>query len=563
MLLVPPTFCPFVREPKCFFMLLNVTIQSSDSFCFPPCDIPQFSYLNPFLGFDKSSTAPVTFQQLFQHHRYQYSSFIPIFTDGSKSDGHVGCGVVSPSDTLSYHLHNCCSVFTAELVAIFCALQEISPSSQRNFIIYTDSMSDLETLSHYDNQMHPVGLEILSILQFLRNKSFNIIFSWVPSHVGISGNETADAIAKFASAFLPRALPYPDIKKSFVSHLFSVWQQTWSLQSNNKLHSVKPSIDLWPILPIREVDVKLTRLRIGHTRFTHKHLIFDERAPECPTCHQNFTVHHILIECPSFKSHRVSHFHSSSVTLQDLGVISCGELLNESEEKITEELKSQGVIHVRRITMRRDGQLLNTKHLILTFDSNKLPEHIKAGYMRLSVRAYIPNSLRCFKCQSFGHSKTSCRGTLTCARCAEVGHESTDCTRTEKCINCKGKHTSFSRNCFAWKQEKEIISTKIKNQISYQEARKLIKSRTPTPGNSYVSAVKKSTAPSTQTNPDVSISSSKPPDSIARASPPITNLPISSSPSVAPVSEEALVSPDFTDFKLVTNKKRDENGFSY
>ncbi|GBL94606.1 hypothetical protein AVEN_235680-1 [Araneus ventricosus] len=55
------------------------------------------------------------------------------------------------------------------------------------------------------------------------------------------------------------------------------------------------------------------------------------------------------------------------------GVISCGELLNESEEKITEELKSQGVIHVRRITIRKDGQLLNTKHLILTFDSNKLP----------------------------------------------------------------------------------------------------------------------------------------------------------------------------------------------
>ncbi|GBM68237.1 hypothetical protein AVEN_13779-1 [Araneus ventricosus] len=65
------------------------------------------------------------------------------------------------------------------------------------------------------------------------------------------------------------------------------------------------------------------------------------------------------------------------------GVISCGELLNESEEKITEELKSQGVIHVRRITIRRDGQLLNTKHLILTFDSNKLPENIKAGTFQL------------------------------------------------------------------------------------------------------------------------------------------------------------------------------------
>ncbi|GBN33082.1 hypothetical protein AVEN_7620-1 [Araneus ventricosus] len=96
---------------------------------------------------------------------------------------------------------------------------------------------------------------------------------------------------------------------------------------------------------------------------------------------------------------------------------------------------------------------------------------------------------------------------------------------------------------------------KKKNRISYQEARKLIKSRTPTPGISYVSAVKNSTAPSTQTDPDISISSSKP-DIIARESPPITNLPISFSPSVAPVSEEALASPDFTYYELVTNKRR-------
>ncbi|GBM48091.1 hypothetical protein AVEN_34412-1 [Araneus ventricosus] len=250
---------------------------------------------------------------------------------------------------------------------------------------------------------------------------------------------------------------------------------------------------------------------------------------------------------------------SSHATLNSSkGVITCGELLNVPTEEILKELQGQGVSHVRRISIRRDGQLLNTKHLILTFASAKLPENIKAGYMRLSVRAYIPNPLRCFKCQRFGHSKTSCRGTLTCARCAEVGYESTDCTRTEKCVNCKGEHTSFSRNCAAWKREKEIISTKIKKQISYPEARKLVNSQTPTPGNSYVSVAKKSiSAPSVQQNPDASaVTCTKPSDSTAKASPPITNLPISSSPSVAPVSEEALASPDFTDFQLVRNKKK-------
>ncbi|GBN56210.1 hypothetical protein AVEN_47727-1 [Araneus ventricosus] len=64
-------------------------------------------------------------------------------------------------------------------------------------------------------------------------------------------------------------------------------------------------------------------------------------------------------------------------------------------------------------------------------------------------------------------------------------------------------------------------------------------------------------APSVQQNRDASaVTCSKPSDSTAKATPPITNLSIPSSPSVAPASEEALASPDFTDFQLVRNIKK-------
>ncbi|GBN88539.1 hypothetical protein AVEN_257646-1 [Araneus ventricosus] len=92
------------------------------------------------------------------------------------------------------------------------------------------------------------------------------------------------------------------------------------------------------------------------------------------------------------------------------GVISVGELFNVPVEEITNELKPQGVTHVRRILIRRDGQLLPTKHLILTFRSPKRPDYIKAGYINCPVRPNIPNPLRCFNCQRYGHSKPSCRG---------------------------------------------------------------------------------------------------------------------------------------------------------
>ncbi|XP_055950828.1 uncharacterized protein LOC129984899 [Argiope bruennichi] len=172
------------------------------------------------------------------------------------------------------------------------------------------------------------------------------------------------------------------------------------------------------------------------------------------------------------------------------GVITCGELYNEETDEILKELRNQGVTEVRRITIKRNGNVMKTKHLILTFHFPKTPEFIKAGYMRLAVRPYIPNPLRCFQCQRIGHSKATCRGTLTCARCAEAGHESVDCTANEKCVNCKGEHSSFSRTCPIWQLEKEVLSVKVKNQISYPEAKRIVKARLPPAGISYAKAAK-------------------------------------------------------------------------
>ncbi|GBM35026.1 hypothetical protein AVEN_240382-1 [Araneus ventricosus] len=112
--------------------------------------------------------------------------------------------------------------------------------------------------------------------------------------------------------------------------------------------------------------------------------------------------------------------------------------------------------------------------------------------MNLAMKPYIPNPLRCFKCQRFGHSKLACRGTLACARCGEKNHDSLQCTAQEKCANCKGNHTSYSRSCPSWQFEKEVISVKIKQQIEYPEARKIVKVQAPTGGTSYSAAIKQS-----------------------------------------------------------------------
>ncbi|GFY22238.1 uncharacterized protein TNCV_3298811 [Trichonephila clavipes] len=121
--------------------------------------------------------------------------------------------------------------------------------------------------------------------------------------------------------------------------------------------------------------------------------------------------------------------------------------------------------------------------------SPKLPTNIKAGYLNWKVHPYIPNPLRCFKSQRFGHSQTSCRGQLTCSRCASVGHASTDCSLEPKCINCSLLHTADSKLCPKWKNEKQIQEIKTNKNITYVEARKLI---VPQLVESYAEAAKPS-----------------------------------------------------------------------
>ncbi|GFY16078.1 RNase H domain-containing protein [Trichonephila clavipes] len=102
------------------------------------------------------------------------------------------------------------------------------------------------------------------------------------------------------------------------SCIFMIWQESWSQQLDNKLHSVKPVIGTWPVIPMQRTDVKLTRLRIGHIRFTHWHLLLGENAPQCPSCKDSYTVKHILVDCPVFNHYCITFFGSSHLTLSDL-----------------------------------------------------------------------------------------------------------------------------------------------------------------------------------------------------------------------------------------------------
>ncbi|GFX83937.1 putative RNA-directed DNA polymerase from transposon X-element [Trichonephila clavipes] len=279
----PSNIRPFMDRMKLHISELdlpNVHIQQRNLFLFQTWNTPRFHYINPFATYSKSTVAPVVFQRVFTYHRSQYSSYSTIYTDGSKRANYVGCGVVIEDIMHGYRLDTSCSIFTAETVTIYRALQLIDSNMPHKYCIYTDSMSVLEALENYNVRCHPVACKILVMSSRPYSKSFDIVFCWLPSHVGIIGNEQADSAAKSATTHLLLAVPLSDMKRVIMHHIFKLWQESWSQQLDNKLHSVKPVIGAWPVMPMRRTDVKLTRLRIGHTRLTHRHLLFEEHAPE-------------------------------------------------------------------------------------------------------------------------------------------------------------------------------------------------------------------------------------------------------------------------------------------
>lgn len=169
---------------------------------------------------------------------------------------------------------------------------------------------------------------------------------------------------------------------------------------------------------------------------------------------------------------------------QSRGVVTCRDLLNCKEEEILEELKDQGVIEVKRIKTKKDGVLTDTASHILTFNTPKLPVEINVAFYLLKIRPYIPAPLRCFRCQLFGHAAIRCTKEQVCV-CGKSLHTGQPCEPPISCINCNGLHSARSRDCPVYKQEVAIQEIKIKDNLSYFEAKKKVAVHTPKRNTSY------------------------------------------------------------------------------
>ena len=265
----------------------------------PPWTLKQPEVILDLTNTPKANTHPATFLERFDEIKNNFNDFTNVFTDGSKDDNKTGCAAVLSDKLTKTRIPNGASIFTAEIKGIDLALNLIAESENEKFIIFSDSLSVLLSLRNR-KQDNPLIIKLLNKHDSISN-SKTIVYCWIPSHIGISGNEKADSAAKSALSqnIEHIKIPYTDYKPAVNKFILNKWQQRWNENEYNKLFSIKPILGEWRpgFRKSRKEEVILSRIRIGHTKLTHSFILNGDDQPECIACQTMYTVKHFLIEC--------------------------------------------------------------------------------------------------------------------------------------------------------------------------------------------------------------------------------------------------------------------------
>ncbi|CAH2207795.1 jg27143, partial [Pararge aegeria aegeria] len=270
-------------------------------------------------------------------------SVLRIFTDGSKMDQGVGAALTGWRDgkeTLykKFLLQSYCTVFQAELYALYQATKVALKAKEDSVIILSDSRSALEMLGRTE-VFHPLAFAVRRNLTLLRKKGKIIRLFWVRAHVGVTGNERADYLAKEAVLKLKTrpnydGCPLSYIKKNIRRETVVKWSARYKeaetasitkafLPTVEHAHKILKKINLTPLL---------TQIFTGHGGFAgYLHRFKCKEDPGC-VCDEGVEedILHLLIDCPQHS--RMRHDLHQQVTI-DLGKGTLPALLEDKDNR--------------------------------------------------------------------------------------------------------------------------------------------------------------------------------------------------------------------------------------
>ncbi|XP_037576983.1 uncharacterized protein LOC119459237 [Dermacentor silvarum] len=226
------------------------------------------------------------------------------YTDGSVlRDGAASAACFAPelSAQSQCRVLHAVSSTHAELAAIDLAAKLLYQRQVARAAILTDSRAALCLLAREDHG--PTLIQRLHRkLHAVCELGCDLVFQWVPSHVGLPGNEEADRLAKEA-----HTLPVP---RSLLVTPFDVARHTVAGYLRSRHPDPRVAAGSPPkLLPRRGLCRRdralLLRLRIGCCRTAERvHRLSGLGSPYCDSCSGVESLDHVLLQCPAYAAER-------------------------------------------------------------------------------------------------------------------------------------------------------------------------------------------------------------------------------------------------------------------
>ncbi|KAG0416735.1 hypothetical protein HPB47_006181 [Ixodes persulcatus] len=233
-----------------------------------------------------------------------YGDWIHVYTDASvsavKKTATVAITIPEIDFEVSGRLNFETSSTTAELVAIWAALESIKNiTPPTKAVVPTDSRGALQQLRRLERAT-PLLNRVALTAATVEDLGWSLALQWIPSHVGIPGNERADELA---------ARAHNDGDPTFLLDRFNeahrlIRDTIRKKHPHTGVATGRPPPSIPRKLPRSEASL-LHRLRTGcpHTA-KRLHMYRRKTDPGCPTCGDPEDTTHALLLCPTHEDLR-------------------------------------------------------------------------------------------------------------------------------------------------------------------------------------------------------------------------------------------------------------------
>lgn len=288
--------------------LEHTTIQTIQTYTVPPWTIQNIAVdFSLAHCISKQQDNPVVMRSLSASKMSEYSQQLKIFTDGSKDQfNNVSCSFCIPELGVSKgcRISDELSVYTAELYAIYLALEYVKFNLNVNCtVIFTDSLSSAMSIRNRSSTTRPNLL--IKIIEIANEIDSQLTVVWIPSHVGVEGNEMADTAAKQAlndEHIVRVPFEYRELYGLVDDYVERRWQAEFDASPTGSfIRNLESFVHMrirFCCSENRHKEVTLSRLRLGKC-LLNSYLFKINKHPTglCDACGVLETVEHYLMEC--------------------------------------------------------------------------------------------------------------------------------------------------------------------------------------------------------------------------------------------------------------------------